>query len=326
MRPHPSKLTAKSPSPQAPPRGVHCIHGWSRFLASRHAVWLTHGSLLSLTAAYFALLLNVPFWLACWPGVLLGHRIGILLHEYIHGIPFRGYQSCLRVLTVFDGLLLMFGSLELFRGTHLSHHAWLNDRGDSAFHEARLKPSSNRWLALLASLELVQHLKFLWQSFRGLHPFVRGRRMSLGAGLSLVMMAFWISLGRPDIIWKLMAITLITTAVPVTLRGAVEHHSHPGDPGFANEYRVLLPLFNLNRHIHHHENPRCPWYRLEFRTPTPLSQRHYLTHWFHAQVRRDYVLMQPVPGRRPAPPELPPTSHPTAGNVLRGTYPSDSRS
>ena len=101
---------------------------WRNLLRSHHAAWLTHGSAIGMTAAYFALLLQAPFWLAFLPGVILAHRIGVMMHEYIHGIPFRRYRDCLAVLSFFDGLLLMFGLLELFRGTHLSHHRWLSLR------------------------------------------------------------------------------------------------------------------------------------------------------------------------------------------------------
>ena len=39
------------------------------------------------------------------------------------------------MLSVVDGLTLMFGTLELFRGTHLSHHRWLNTTGRLGFDE-----------------------------------------------------------------------------------------------------------------------------------------------------------------------------------------------
>lgn len=58
---------------------------WQRFLYSRWAAWLTHGSLLLLTAVLWWLLVVAPFWLLFLPGVLLAHRIGVLLHEYLHG-------------------------------------------------------------------------------------------------------------------------------------------------------------------------------------------------------------------------------------------------
>jgi hypothetical protein len=96
-------------------------------------------------------------------------------------------------------------------------------------------------------------------------------------------------------IGKILLLTAFNTLVPVSLRGALEHHSHPGDTAFANEYRVVIPLFNLNRHVHHHEDPRCPWYLLQYRTEKPLWTLHYITHWFHVYVLRDYVLMRPMP-------------------------------
>ncbi len=266
---------------------------WLNFLKSRWAPWLTHGSLAVMTAAYFGLLLSAPFWLAFIPGSLLAHRVGVMLHEYIHGIPFRRYRDCLAALLFFDGLMMMFGLLELFRGTHLSHHRWLNSDGDSGFKQANEARPRNRLLTTIASLEMTQHLKFYLEALKGMHPFVRGQRIAMAAALSFTWMALWIQLGRPDIIWKLITITAFTTAVPVSLRGAVEHHSRPGDDGFANEYRVFIPLFNLNRHIHHHEEPRLPWYLLKFRTPRPLGEWNYFTHWFRVYIRKDFVLMHP---------------------------------
>jgi fatty acid desaturase len=277
---------------------------WQGFLSSRHGVWLTHGSALAMTAGLFALLLTVSFSIAFIPGVILTHRIGVMMHEYIHGIPFKRYTNCLNVLTFFDGLTLMFGLLELFRGTHLSHHRWLNSTGDSAFDSRQAKRHPNRFIAMLAALEVTQHLKFYWEALHGRHPYVRRRRLLAGLGLSVVSIAFWIAVGRPDVIWKLMVLTAFTTAVPVSFRGAVEHHSEAGHLGFANEYRVILPLFNLNRHIHHHEEPRRPWYQLEFRTARPLDWRHYFSYWFRVYVRKDLVLMHPME-KRPRPTNFP---------------------
>lgn len=244
-----------------------------------------------LTTALFALLFSVPFWLAFLPCAIIQHRIGVLLHEYIHGIPFRRYRSNLRVLSVFDGLLLMFGLLELFRGTHLSHHRWLNTERDPAFAAARDNTRST-WGAI-AALEGVQHLIYLVQSLRGGRPYVDPSRIAFGMCLSLAWIAAWVLLGYPTMPLKLIALAVYNTLVPVSFRGAIEHHSHPGDEGFANEYRVVIPLFNLNKHIHHHQDPRLPWYLLEYRTARPLWTWHYFTYWFRVYISRDFVLMRP---------------------------------
>lgn len=239
----------------------------------------------------FALLLTLPFWLAFVPCAIIQHRIGVLLHEYIHGIPFKRYRSNLRVLSAFDGLLLMFGLLELFRGTHLSHHRWLNTERDPAVAAAR-DNSRSRW-GSIAALEGVQHLIYLVHSLRGGSPYVVPSRIALGIGLSLAWIAAWIVLGYLTMPLKLIALAVYNTLIPVSFRGAIEHHSHPLDEGFANEYRVIIPLFNLNKHIHHHQDPRLPWYLLEYRTPRPLWTWHYFTYWFRVYVRRDLVMMRP---------------------------------
>jgi len=246
------------------------------WLTSPHAAWLTHGSAIVMTVALFVMLLVWPFWLAVVPAVILTHRIGVMMHEYI------------------DGLTMMFGLLELFRATHLSHHRWLNSPGDSGFDNLHVKEHPSKVMGTIAALEVTQHLKFYWEALHGLHPYARRRRILLGVATSSASIVFWVAVGRADIIWKLMLLTTFTTAVPVSLRGAIEHHTEPGRGGFANEYRVLIPLFNLNRHIHHHEDPRLPWYRLQWRTPSPLHWRHYFLYWFRVYVRKDLVLMHPM--------------------------------
>ena len=270
---------------------------WQGFLESRHAAWLTHGTAIVFTLALFSLLLVAPFWVAFIPGVLLAHRIGVMMHEYIHGIPFRKYSHCLAVLSAVDGLTLMFGTLELFRGTHLSHHRWLNTPADSGFDALPKKSYSNRIISTIMALEITYYFRYFWEAWHSRHPYVRSSRLALGMALSLASIVFWIGVGRGDVAWKLMVITAFTTAVPVSLRGAIEHHSDPDNHAFANEYRVLIPLFNLNRHVHHHEDSRIPWYRLQWRTAEPLHWRHYFLYWFRVYVKKDLVLMHPMEKR-----------------------------
>ena len=109
--------------------------------------------------------------------------------------------------------------------------------------------------------------------------------------LSAACIVAWCLAGRADVVGKMLAVNLVTLLVPVSLRAAVEHHSEANDPASTNEYRVTLPLFNLNRHVHHREAPRCPWYRLQWRTPQPLPASSYLTHWGRLHVRKELVRM-----------------------------------
>jgi fatty acid desaturase len=278
------RLSGGSLRPRAP---------WRRLLESRYAPLLTHGCLALLTAIFFTVLVRARLWLAFVPCAIVQHRIGVLLHEYIHGIPFRRYKSNLRVLSLFDGLLLTFGLGELFRGTHLAHHRWLNTERDPAF-TAEQTNNGTRW-GTITALEGVQHAIYLCEALRGRHRYVVPSRLIVGAALSAAWTAFWIAMGRGDVPLKIVALTLYNTLIPISFRGAVEHHSHPDNPAFANEYRVVIPLFNLNRHLHHHLAPRRPWYLLEFQTERPLSTFHYFTHWFRVYVTRDYVLMRPAP-------------------------------
>ena len=271
---------------------------WRRFLHCRHAAWLTHGSLLILTVCLFLLLLRLPFWIAFLPCAIVQHRVGVLLHEYIHGIPLPRYKLNLYVLAVWDGLLLMFGLLALFRGTHLAHHRWLNMEGDPGFPARRPAQEKRGFLRTIAELEAIHHLRCFLESLRGKHSYVLPSWVIVGALQSILWIVFWVSIGHAEMPPKLMLLALYNTLIPVSLRGAVEHHSYPGDFSFANEYTVLIPLFNLNRHIHHHEDPRSPWYLLEYRTSRPLHTLHYFTHWFRVYLWRNYVLMQPMPRQR----------------------------
>jgi fatty acid desaturase len=270
---------------------------WQSFLDSPRAVWLTHGTTVVFAVLLYGLLISTPFWIAFVPGVILAHRIGVMMHEYIHGIPFRKYSHNLVVLSLVDALTLMFGTLELFRGTHLAHHRWLNSAGDSGYDSMYTKEYSNKLVALVMSLELVVYFRFYWDAWHGRQPYVRPSRLAIGIVLSLASVAFWVAVGRADVAWKLMVLTAFTTAVPVSLRGAIEHHGPPEDRGFANEYRVLIPLFNLNRHVHHHEDPRIPWYRLKWRTSEPLHWRHYFLYWFRVYLKKDLVLLHPMEKR-----------------------------
>jgi fatty acid desaturase len=256
---------------------------------------LTHGCLVVLTAALFVLLINVPLWIAFLPCAIIQHRIGVLLHEYIHGIPFRRYRNNLLVLSAYEGLLLTFGFAELFRGTHLAHHRWLNTERDPAF-TAEQQNLATKW-GRIATLEAVQHVIYLFDVLRGRHPYVVRSRIALGLCLSLVALVGWGAAGLSFVARDLVILTIFITLGPVSLRGAVEHHSHPEDLAFANEYRVLVPLFNLNKHVHHHLEPRRPWYLLEYQTARPLWTLHYFTHWFRAHLTREFVLMKPAPKR-----------------------------
>ena len=254
---------------------------------------LTHALLLGMLLAHFALLVYAPLWLALVPGVLLVHRIGILGHEYIHGIPLKKYRHCMTVVTALDGLMSMFGIYELYRGMHLAHHRWLNQPGDpAADHTERERDRGLQ--ALLGSGEVGKTFRQLVRGVRGLHPFARAGRIGLGALLSLAWIGAWAWIGRIDVPLHNMLIVAITAAVPSSLRAAIEHHSHPGDEGFANEYEVLLSLLNLNKHVHHHLEPGLPWYRLEFKTARPLPWTCYFTHWYALHIERSYTSMRPM--------------------------------
>lgn len=267
----------------------------SSWLTSRHASWLTHGSIAGLTIALFALLVWAPLAVAIVPCALIHYRIVILLHDYLHGTPFRRYRDNLRLLSLYEALLITFGFYEVFRGIHLAHHRWLNTPEDPVWEDESARPRRGLASRLYAIVESSHYMVYIVQSARGRHPYVKFHRVLLNAGLSAAAIVFWVYVAAmPRVPLLLMALALYSGTIPSSLRGAVEHHSAPDDPRFANEYRVWLPLFNLNRHIHHHLEPRLPWYQLAFVTPEPLPAHCYWTHWVHTFIKRDFVFMRPM--------------------------------
>jgi fatty acid desaturase len=270
------------------------------FLDSRYSPLLTHFSLVCISLCMFWLLLRLPFFFAFLPCVAIHHRIGILLHEYVHGIPFRKYRHNLWVLTLFEGLLLSCGMFELFRATHLAHHRWLNTIRDPAMQAEHQNGGNGSILSRLAVLEASQQLKFLMLYLRGEVPYIRTSHFVRGLLASLLAIFGWCYFGHPWMLAKLAVLT-VTTSLLSSFRGAVEHHGPPGQAAFSNEYRVRTSLFNLNRHIDHHLNPGRPWYKLRFRSEKPLPPICYWTYWFHVYVKRDYVLLPP-----PAQPHMDP--------------------
>jgi len=202
--------------------------------------------------------------------------------------------------------MLMFGTLEMFRVSHLQHHRWLNNEPDR--RRGKSDTPGQRTADVAAALQLFQYLGKFPAAIRGAQPHVRRDRLLVSAILSIVTIWTWTAVGRPDVAWKMIVVTLATMLVPVSLRTAIEHHDAPGHPHFANEYRVWVPLFNLNRHIHHHEDPTIPWYRLQWRTQCPLSRSHYVSHWVHVHLKRDFVLMRPMRASDAAPRVVRPAS------------------
>lgn len=196
----------------------------ARFLHSRAAQLLTHGSLVVLTVAYFTLLLRLPLWIAFAPCAYILHNIGILLHEYFHGSGFRGYRNNHNVLTLWDGLMMMFGTVEVMRGMHLSHHKWLNKPapGHSSLLEASAGP---RRFTVLAGFDAIRYVAQVADGLRGRMPFIKSGRIVAGFGLSILSVAVWVAAGHGDVVWRSLLVTLFTITVPVSLRGAIEHAS-----------------------------------------------------------------------------------------------------
>ena len=270
-----------------------------QFVRSRFAPFLTHASLLLLTVLYYSLLLHLPLWAAFVPCVFLAHRVGVMLHEYFHGISLDRYRDNLAVVTLWDGIMMTFGVMQVVRGMHLSHHKWLHvpapDHKHAYVHDEK---HARGIFSFAAAFDAVRHLSWLADGLRGKKPYVRASRIVLGIVLSAIVLAAWVLVGHGDILWRSFAVVVFTVFVPMSLRGAIEHSGAPGDPGFANEYTTFFPIFNINRHIHHHEDPTVPWYLLEWRTTNPLPAWNYVTHWFGVYITRELVPMQPMPKRR----------------------------
>jgi fatty acid desaturase len=266
-----------------------------RFLRSKYASLITHVSLLAVTGLFYGLLLWLPFWLAFVPCVVLAHRVGVLVHEYVHGIPFVRYRYNHAVVTLWDGLMMTFGLFEMARGMHLTHHRWLNMPAPTAGQPNGEDAAYGRGgFGLAATFDAVRYLFSTKDGLRGKKPFVKRRSIVLGFLLSICVVSAWIATGHTYVVWRALIVVAFTLVVPMSLRDTLEHNSEPGDPGFANEYRPLVPMFNVNRHIHHHEEPTLPWYLLEWRTDRPLPPSVYLTHWYRRYVTNELVRMQPM--------------------------------
>jgi fatty acid desaturase len=262
--------------------------------------YVTHGSLIAATILLYGLVLRFgwsPMIIVC---AVLQHRIGILLHEYIHGIPLRLQQHNQLVLSLYDPLMCAFGLLQVFRGSHLAHHRWLNTERDPAYQSAQRTVGQGS-LGLLGALELPQHFQYLRDALAGRQAFARRDRLVFGFVASLAWVAGWVALGLGRVPLTIALLSIYNAVVSSSLRGAVEHQSLESDPMFANEYRSVVPLFNINRHIHHHRDPRCPWYRLQF-VGRPLPAHAFFTHWWRTYVTKQYVLMRPQPRRAKAEP------------------------
>jgi fatty acid desaturase len=287
-----AKQRVKRPRPENLPQ---------RLLQSRYALWLTHASVLILLAAEFALIVWTPLWVALIPCMLLQHRVEILLHDYVHGIPFRRYRHSLLVLSLTDALLLQFGVFEVFRGTHLAHHRWMNTENDPGFWAepgnpprlAVLRPFWRLYHALQGDVSL--YVRFPFQPRHPHYAYVKPHRVLIGIAASIAWILICVAIGMARVPVALLVIQ-VCLIVPLSLRAAIEHSSHRDDTNFANEYRVWLPLFNRNRHIHHHLEPTVPWYLLRFCTASPLPALSYWKHWYHVFVKRDYFLMRPMAG------------------------------
>ena len=272
-----------------------------RFLHSPYAPFITHFSLIALLLSEFSLILWFPLWATILPCLLTHHRIGIMLHEYMHGIPFRRYKHNLWVFSTVNGVLMTFGLLEVFRGNHLAHHRWLNTENDPGFWNEQTGKAKTKALPIFTLLGQVLrgdhgpflHIKLLYKSVTCAHPYVRPNRILVEAVMSLIWVGYWVLIGLPHVP-LVMAVLHLCVVPPAAFRGAIEHTSHRGDTNFANEYKVKIPLFNMNRHIHHHLDPKRPWYLLEFCTEKPLPSIRYWTHWYHTFIKRDYVFMKPM--------------------------------
>lgn len=72
---------------------------------------------------------------------------------------------------IWDGLLLTFGLADLFRGTHLAHHRWINTERDPAYESSR--DSVGTTASKVAALEGATHDYVLMRPSR--QPRARSR-------------------------------------------------------------------------------------------------------------------------------------------------------
>ena len=195
-------------------------------LHSRHASILTHLSLMTLLVLEFGFLLALPLWIAFLPCLVLHHRIGILLHEYMHGIPLTRYQHNLWVLSLVNGFLMTFGVMEVFRGNHLAHHRWLNTEKDPGFWRARStgRQEAGGWWHTVRDIARgrhgpFMHLKLLYGSAKA-HPYIKRRRVVAEIAVSSVALASWLAMDLPLVPLSVAALHLAVIP-PAAFRGAL---------------------------------------------------------------------------------------------------------
>jgi len=143
-------------------------------------------------------------------------------------------------------------------------------------------------------VEGLQYLGYFIRNARGKSIRALLPRLLAAAAQSAFWVAFWVYVGRADIPARLLLLTAFNALIPTSLRSAIEHNGPDSNRRAANDYKVLIPMFNINRHIHHHEEPRLPWYRLEYRTDRPLGTRDYFNYWWRAHVTREFHLLPTV--------------------------------
>jgi fatty acid desaturase len=252
---------------------------------------LTHFCLLGFSAGTLAVLYFLPLYIGIPVAVVLYHRLIVLVHEYVHDIPFKEHRHNKMVLTFIDCALLGCGALELFTALHLKHHAWLNTPKDPAWADTKKEKKSLK--SALAGLELVHLIRHL---FGEDDSPVNRKRAAVHMMVSIAWGALLTWFGFGKLVVSLLVVSWIAALVTSSLRGSVEHHGPPDDEAFSHEYRPILPAFNINRHIHHHLQPKLPWYDLRYVTERPLSRWCFFTHWYRAHITGEYVLIKPMKG------------------------------
>ena len=92
-------------------------------------------------------------------------------NEYFHGIALDRYRDNHAVVTLWDGIMMTLGVMEVVRGMHLSHHRWLHvqapDHVQAYVHDEK---HAHGIFSFAAAFDAARHLSWLADGLRGKKP------------------------------------------------------------------------------------------------------------------------------------------------------------
>lgn len=214
------------------------------------------------------LLAFVGGWVTAWQGSLQ--------HEIIHGHPTRSQ----RVNTIIGfAPLSLWLPFELYRRSHLAHHATEHLTDPTHDPEARYLPASASWLrrtvaasqaSLLGRLILGPFIEIavFWagEARRMLRGDLARLGLWAGHGLAVALVVGWLVWICQMPLGLYLACFVYPGAALSLLRSYAEHRADqaPGHRVAVVERAPILGLLFLYNNLHaaHHDRPGAPWHQL----------------------------------------------------------------